>query len=107
MAETYMGLVELGVGLIPAGGGTKEMALRCSDMYQTGDPELNILQTAFMNIAQAKVSTSAQEAFDMNYLKVGRDKIVMNRSKINCRGKSKKLLKWQKTVIRNQNNVLI
>ena len=61
-AETYMGLVELGVGLIPAGGGTKEMALRCSDLYQTGDPELNILQNAFMNIAQAKVSTSAQEA---------------------------------------------
>ncbi|MDP5139485.1 MAG: enoyl-CoA hydratase-related protein, partial [Spirosomaceae bacterium] len=63
-AETYMGLVELGVGLIPAGGGTKEMAVRCSDMYQNGDPDLNILQSAFMNIAQAKVSASAQEAMD-------------------------------------------
>jgi 3-hydroxyacyl-CoA dehydrogenase len=81
-AELYMGLVELGVGLIPAGGGTKEMALRCSDMYQPGDTELNILQGAFMNIAQAKVSTSAHEAFDMNYLKAGRDQIVLNRSRL-------------------------
>lgn len=81
-AETYMGLVELGVGLIPAGGGTKEMALRCSDLYQTGDPELNILQTAFMNIAQAKVSTSAQEAVEMNYIKADRDQIVLNRSRL-------------------------
>lgn len=81
-AETYMGLVELGVGLIPAGGGTKEMAVRCSDMYQTGDPELNILQSAFMNIAQAKVSSSAQEAMDMGYLKAGRDQIVLNRSRL-------------------------
>lgn len=81
-AETYMGLVELGVGLIPAGGGTKEMALRASDMYQPGDAELNILQSVFMNIAQAKVSTSAQEAFDMNYLKTDRDQIVLNRSRL-------------------------
>ncbi len=81
-AETYMGLVEVGVGVIPGGGGTKEMALRCSDMYQPGDSELNILQNAFMNIAQAKVSTSAQEAMDMNYLKAGRDQIVLNRSRL-------------------------
>jgi 3-hydroxyacyl-CoA dehydrogenase len=80
-AETYMGLVELGVGLIPAGGGTKEMALRCSDLFKAGDPELNILQTAFMNIATAKVSTSAQEAFEMNYLRRG-DQIVLNRSRL-------------------------
>lgn len=81
-AETYMGLVELGVGLIPAGGGTKEMALRASDLYQSGDTELNILQTAFMNIAQAKVSTSAQEAMNMHYLKPDRDQIVINRSRL-------------------------
>jgi 3-hydroxyacyl-CoA dehydrogenase len=80
-AETYIGLVEVGVGLIPAGGGTKEMALRCSDMYQSGDTELNILQNAFMNIAQAKVSTSAQEAFEMNYFQV-KDQIVLNRSRL-------------------------
>ena len=80
-AETYMGLVELGVGLIPAGGGTKEMAVRCSDLYKNGDPELNVLQSAFMNIAQAKVSTSAQEAFEMNYLQP-KDQIVLNRSRL-------------------------
>ncbi|HEV7351214.1 3-hydroxyacyl-CoA dehydrogenase/enoyl-CoA hydratase family protein [Telluribacter sp.] len=80
-AETYMGLVELGVGLIPAGGGTKEMAVRCSDLYRTGDPELNVLQNAFMNIAQAKVSTSAQEAYEMNYLQ-DKDQIVLNRSRL-------------------------
>ncbi|CCH56095.1 3-hydroxyacyl-CoA dehydrogenase NAD-binding protein [Fibrisoma limi BUZ 3] len=80
-AETYMGLVEVGVGLIPAGGGTKEMAARASDLYQTGDPELNILQNIYMNIATAKVSTSAQEARDMNYLRAG-DQIVLNRSRL-------------------------
>ena len=80
-AETYMGLVEVGVGLIPAGGGTKEMALRCSDLYATGDPELNTLQAAFMNIATAKVSTSAQEALEMNYLRRG-DEIVLSRARL-------------------------
>ena len=80
-SETYMGLVEVGVGLIPAGGGTKEMAARASDLYQTGDPELNILQNAFMNIATAKVSTSAQEAREMNYL-LPSAQIVLNRSRL-------------------------
>jgi 3-hydroxyacyl-CoA dehydrogenase len=80
-AETYMGLVEVGVGLIPAGGGTKEMALRCADLYATGDPELNTLQAAFMNIATAKVSTSAQEALEMNYLRRG-DEIVVSRARL-------------------------
>lgn len=80
-SETYMGLVEVGVGLIPAGGGTKEMAARASDLYQTGDPELNILQNIFMNIATAKVSTSAQEAREMNYL-LPSAQIVLNRSRL-------------------------
>jgi 3-hydroxyacyl-CoA dehydrogenase len=80
-AESYIGLVEVGVGLIPAGGGTKEMAARASDLYQTGDPELNILQNVFMNIATAKVSTSAQEAREMNYLRAT-DQIVLNRSRL-------------------------
>jgi 3-hydroxyacyl-CoA dehydrogenase len=80
-AESYIGLVEVGVGLIPAGGGTKEMAARASDLYQTGDPELNILQSVFMNIATAKVSTSAQEAREMNYLR-STDQIVLNRSRL-------------------------
>lgn len=80
-AESYIGLVEVGVGVIPGGGGTKEMAARCSDSYQPGDAELNILQAAFMNIAQAKVSTSAQEAMDMGYLRKS-DQIVLNRSRL-------------------------
>jgi len=76
-AETYIGLVEVGVGLIPAGGGTKEMTLRVSDSLEAGDVEFNALQNAFMNIATAKVATSAQEASDMHILR-DRDKINMN-----------------------------
>ncbi|MDH5474907.1 MAG: 3-hydroxyacyl-CoA dehydrogenase/enoyl-CoA hydratase family protein [Cyclobacteriaceae bacterium] len=68
-AETYIGLVEVGVGLIPGGGGTKEFTKRVSDMYQTGDIEFNDLQNAFMNIATAKVATSAEEARDMHILR--------------------------------------
>ncbi|MDR6194294.1 3-hydroxyacyl-CoA dehydrogenase/enoyl-CoA hydratase family protein [Siphonobacter sp. SORGH_AS_0500] len=78
-AETYMGLVEVGVGLIPAGGGTKEMALRCSDLHQQGDEEA--LQRAFTTIATAKVSGSAQEALEMNFLR-SKDQIVLNRSRL-------------------------
>jgi 3-hydroxyacyl-CoA dehydrogenase len=70
-AETYIGLVEVGVGLIPGGGGTKEFAKRVADGYAEGDVELNDLQAAFMNIATAKVATSAYEAFDMNILRRG------------------------------------
>lgn len=68
-AETYIGLVEVGVGLIPGGGGTKEFAKRVSDTYETGDIEFNDLQNAFMNIATAKVATSAEEARDMHILR--------------------------------------
>ena len=64
-AETYIGLVEMGVGLIPSGGGTKELTLRASDAFEKGDIELNTLQNAYMNIAMAKVATSAAEAFEM------------------------------------------
>lgn len=78
-AETYIGLVEVGVGVIPGGGGTKEMALRVSDKYETGDAELNALQNAFMNIATAKVATSAHEAFDLDILRRG-DGISLNLS---------------------------
>ena len=67
--ETYMGLVELGAGLIPAGGGTKETTLRVSSEYSKGDPELNKLMESFMTIASAKVSTSALEAQEMGFFK--------------------------------------
>ena len=68
-AETYIGLVEVGVGLIPGGGGTKEFTKRVSDMYETGDIEFNDLQNAFMNIATAKVATSAEEAREIHILR--------------------------------------
>ena len=80
-AETYMGLVEVGVGLIPAGGGTKEFVLRAADQYGAGDPEINTLQEYFMNIATAKVATSAEEIKGMNVMRKG-DKITLNRSRL-------------------------
>lgn len=70
-AETYIGLVEVGVGLIPGGGGTKEFTLRFSDSLEAGDVELNALQSRLLNIAQAKVATSAYEAFDLGILQRG------------------------------------
>lgn len=79
-AETYIGLVEVGVGLIPGGGGTKEFAKRVSDSLQEGDVELNALQNAFMNIATAKVALSAEEARDMNILR-SFDRISINRDR--------------------------
>ena len=67
-AETYMGLVEFGVGLIPGGGGTKEFVLRLSDSMNEGDIRINALRESFLTIGQAKVSTSAYEAFELGYL---------------------------------------
>lgn len=81
-AETYMGLVEFGVGLIPGGGGSKEFALRLADELQEGDVELNNFRDRFLTIGQAKVSTSAAEAFDLGYLRKGRDMIVVSRNRL-------------------------
>ena len=80
-AETYMGLVEFGVGVIPGGGGSKEMALRASDTFRTGDVQLNVLQEYFLTIGMAKVSTSAYEAFDLGLLEKGKDVVVVNRER--------------------------
>lgn len=80
-AETYIGLVELGVGLIPGGAGTKEFTMRAADDFTPGDPELNTLQEYFMNIATAKVATSAEEARNMNILRQG-DKVTLNRTRL-------------------------
>ncbi|MFT5231808.1 MAG: 3-hydroxyacyl-CoA dehydrogenase [Candidatus Azotimanducaceae bacterium] len=77
-AESYIGLVEFGVGVIPGGGGSKEMALRASDLFQKGDVELNVLQEHFLTIGMAKVSTSAHEAYGLDILKPGKDIIVVN-----------------------------
>lgn len=81
-AETYIGLVEVGVGVIPGGGGTKEFALRASDSYYDGDTEIPVLQNRLLTIAQAKVATSAYEAYDLGILKEGRDYISVNKSRL-------------------------
>jgi 3-hydroxyacyl-CoA dehydrogenase len=86
-AETYVGLVEVGVGIIPAGGGTKEMTLRASDSYAKDAIELPELQWRFLNIAQATVSTSAHEAFDMDLFIYGRDNIVVNPHRVIAQAK--------------------
>ncbi len=80
-AETYIGLVEFGVGVIPGGGGSKEFALRASDSFSKGDVELNVLQEYFLTIGMAKVSTSAYEAFDLGILQKGKDIVVVNKDR--------------------------
>jgi 3-hydroxyacyl-CoA dehydrogenase len=77
-AETYIGLVEFGVGVIPGGGGTKEFVVRASDSYYEGDPQLPTLQERFTTIATAKVATSANEAFAFGLLHHDKDSMVMN-----------------------------
>lgn len=80
-AETYIGLVEFGVGVIPGGGGSKEMALRASDTFRKNDVELNVLQEYFLTIGMAKVSTSAYEAYDLGILQNGKDIVVVNKDR--------------------------
>lgn len=80
-AESYIGLVEVGVGLIPGGGGTKEFALRASDQFFEGDVQIPTLIEKFKGIALAAVGTSAQEAFKYGYLLPGRDRVVMNKDR--------------------------
>jgi 3-hydroxyacyl-CoA dehydrogenase len=77
-AETYTGLVELGVGLIPGGGGSKEFVLRAADEMHADEPETITLKNRFLTIATAKVSTSGYEAFDLGVLKKDRDMISVN-----------------------------
>jgi len=79
-AETYMGLVEFGVGLIPGGGGTKEFAVRLSDELNEGDIRTNAFLNRYLSIGQAKVSTSAYEAFDLGYLRKGIDDVIVSRA---------------------------
>lgn len=88
-AETYMGLVEFGVGLIPGGGGTKEFALRASDEYKEDQIVQNVLKDRFLTIGMAKVSTSAAEAFDLGYLQKDKYSITMNRSRLIADAKAK------------------
>ena len=91
-AETYMGLVEFGVGVIPGGGGSKEMALRASDLFHKGDVQLNVLQEHFLTIGMAKVATSAYEAFDLGLLQKGKDVVVVNKERQIAQAKQHALL---------------
>ncbi len=91
-AETYMGLVEFGVGVIPGGGGSKEMALRASDLFHKGDVQLNVLQEHFLTIGMAKVATSAYEAFDIGLLQKGKDVVVVNKERQIAQAKKHALL---------------
>ena len=80
-AESYIGLVELGVGLIPGGGGTKEFTLRAADEMHENEPETITLQKRFLTIGTAKVSTSAFEAYELGILRKGIDAVSMNQSR--------------------------
>lgn len=81
-AETYIGLVEVGAGVVPAGGGIKEFALRASDSYFEGDVQIPTLQKYLMNIATAKVATSAYEAFEAGILRKNKDVVVVNTDRV-------------------------
>ncbi|WP_190277320.1 3-hydroxyacyl-CoA dehydrogenase/enoyl-CoA hydratase family protein [Taibaiella lutea] len=87
-AESYIGLVEFGVGLIPGGGGSKEFAVRLSDSLHEGDVALNTFRDRFLTIGQAKVSTSAQEAFELGYLRPGKDKVVISLNRLLAEAKA-------------------
>ena len=92
-AELYMGLVEVGVGLIPGGGGTKELAFRFTNAllpYEEADP-FEGLKRAFKMISLAQTSTSAHEARNMGFLRPIADRITMNRDVLIADAKSRVL----------------
>ncbi|TAE71645.1 MAG: 3-hydroxyacyl-CoA dehydrogenase/enoyl-CoA hydratase family protein [Bacteroidetes bacterium] len=80
-AETYIGLVELGIGVIPGGGGTKEFVLRASDELHEDEPETVTLKKRFFDIATAKVATSGFEGFEMGILRKGFDEVALNQGR--------------------------
>lgn len=90
-AESYIGLVEAGVGLIPGGGGTKEFAVRASDSFFEGDVMIPTLVEKFKTIAMAAVGTSATEAFDLGYLLKNKDSVVLNADRNITEAKAKVL----------------
>jgi 3-hydroxyacyl-CoA dehydrogenase len=93
-AETYTGLVELGVGLIPGGGGTKEFVLRASAEMHEDEPETITLKNRFLNIATAKVATSAHEAFNLGIYRNGLDEVVLNSSRRTSEAKKAVIELW-------------
>jgi 3-hydroxyacyl-CoA dehydrogenase len=80
-AESYIGLVEVGVGLIPGGAGTKEFALRAAQQFHKEETHIPILIDKFKTIAMASVATSASKAFNEGYLRRGVDRISINTSR--------------------------
>ncbi|TCD27267.1 3-hydroxyacyl-CoA dehydrogenase/enoyl-CoA hydratase family protein [Pedobacter psychrodurus] len=109
-AETYMGLVEFGVGVIPGGGGTKEFALRASDEYKDDQIVQNALKDRFLTIGMAKVSTSGYEAYELGYLQKDKFSISMNRNRLLADAKAKAIeladAGYTKPVQRNDIKVL-
>ena len=92
-AELYMGLVEAGVGLIPAGGGTKELLFRFTEQlapYDEADP-FEAVKRAFKLIAMATTSTSALEARSLGFLRPVADRITMNRDRLIADAKARVL----------------
>ena len=77
-AETYIGLVEFGAGVIPAGGGSKEFAVRASDEYQNENLRLPTIKERFLTVGMAKVATSSEEAFDFGLFRRGQDHVSIN-----------------------------
>lgn len=80
-AETYTGLVEVGIGVIPGGAGTKEFVLRAADEMHDGEVDTLTLQNRFLTIATAKVATSAHEAYDLGIYRKGRDLVSVNQGR--------------------------
>ncbi len=80
-AETYTGLVEVGIGVIPGGGGTKEFVLRAADEMHDGEVDTLTLQNRFLTIATAKVATSAYEAYDLGIYRKGKDIVSVNQGR--------------------------
>lgn len=90
-AESYIGLVEVGVGLLPGGGGTKEFAVRLSESMYPGDVVIPKLIERFKTIATAQVATSADEAFDLKYLDHTRDFRIINTNRAIAEAKKRVL----------------
>ena len=80
-AETYTGLVEVGIGVIPGGAGTKEFVLRAADEMHDGEVDTLTLQNRFLTIATAKVATSAHEAYGLGIYRNGKDIVSMNQGR--------------------------
>lgn len=88
-AETYIGLVEFGVGVIPGGGGTKELTRRAAQRFVKDDIETNAYRENLFMIGQAQVAKSATEAFNMGIFLEGRDGISLNRHRLIADAKEK------------------